>query len=147
MSQELLNNGVISGTTPGWEAILNNNTINLLNYIKTFFLSSAPIAGGRRVTISLQNASGQAVASRELLRVRVSDAEGFIDSATATVAIHGDTTLIKSFSANKDLLIKSNTSGVFSVDVLYTGGPYRLNIGPSDVYPVFANYHNFIELA
>ena len=35
MAQEILNNGVISGSTPGWEAILNNNTSNLLNYIKT----------------------------------------------------------------------------------------------------------------
>lgn len=146
MAHELLNNGDISGATPGWEAILNNNTHNLLAYIKTFYMQSSAIGGGRQVAIQLRDAENQPVTAQELLRIRLSDAGNFnVTSDAVSLAVAGGT-LVESIVPNKDIIVKSLASGLFVVNALYASGSYRLNIGPALVYPVFANYHNYIEL-
>jgi hypothetical protein len=144
MGQELLPQDQIVASTSGWETLLNDNTDRLQQYIKTFVISHpTPGATTATVTIQLEDSKGTAVSEEVFVRVRISDEGEVTNATTATISAVGTGTTVQTFTANKDLLIQSDSSGTIVVTITDAAAEIvTLNIGPSEVNPTFANYHN-----
>ncbi|MCP4612146.1 MAG: hypothetical protein GY845_25910 [Planctomycetes bacterium] len=146
MAQEILPQNQISANTSGWNTLLNDNTDNQQQYIKTFVIShTTPAANASDATIQLEDAAGNVVNEVAFVRVRIADEGEVTNSSTATISAVGTGTIVQTFTATKDLLIKSDANGTIVVtitDVGATGNIFTVNIGPSEVNPMYANYHN-----
>lgn len=146
MAQETLPLNQIDAQTAGWETLLNANADNTQQYISTFLIALDGAVGATtaNIDIQLEDAAGNAVTDTQyFLRVRISDSGGVTNATNATVAVRGSTTLQQSFTSSKDILVKSDAAGLVELTVTdATDEIVTLNIGPSEVNPLFANYHN-----
>lgn len=151
MTQRLLvQNQISPSTASGWDSLINTNTDNLQHYIYTFAITaSSPGAGTTSsIEIQLEDAAGNPVTDRDFfLRVQIANSNTVTNATNATVARTGDTTLITSYTSSKDLLVKSSAAGLITLTVTDAANEIvSLNIGPSLLRPLFANYDNYINI-
>ena len=151
MSQKYLNLLDILQNSVAWKDDWNRNIAILqdaLRTLKVTLQSPGDTTTPYLIQIQLQDATGNDKHEQFLLRVRVSDYPLYSVATNATVIVDTGTTLIDSYTPNKDIVVKSDANGLVKL-VVHDSQPesFRLLIGDADVSPMFANYNNPLDVS
>ncbi len=132
----------------GWQEEWNLNAGYAKNALRTFhatMVNGDPVTP-YNVSIQLQDAEGNNVAETTIMRVRITDWATYTPSILKTFAATGSTTLLETKTANTDLILKSNASGLITFDVTNPGyGGFKVLLGADVLGPQFANYNNSLS--
>lgn len=95
------------------------------------------------IEIQFQDFLGNPVSERVFIRTRITDQGGYLDATNAEIsAVTGDNTEVAEALTNKkDLILKSNSTGLFTLRVSdQTGDAWRLATGPPPLLSKRAAY-------
>ncbi len=100
------------------------------------------------MTINTQGDTGSAsrihiegAGATDYLRVRVCDSAGYANATNATIAAAGSSSLVETLTASKDLVFKSDSSGLVELDLTdATAETVTLRIGPAPMSARRADY-------
>lgn len=131
-----------------WASDWNQNIAILKDCFRTFKFTIT-VQGSHTspstVTIQLQDATGTVnVQEQFYLRCRVANSAGYTNATNATIAAGAGTTLVETLTANKDLILQSDSTGKITLTCTDTTiESYLLLISQQNVLsPKFANYNN-----
>lgn len=95
-----------------------------------------------RVDIQLQDAAGNSINETVYLRVRIVNNNGYANATNGTIAVFTGT-VVETLTANKDLIIKSNSSGLIQITCTdATIETFQVLIGSASLSGSFDNWHN-----
>lgn len=113
--------------------------------VTTLGSHTGPVAS--LVTINTVDNAGNAIAGVKTIRVRICNSGVFANSTNATIAAHSGTTLVDTATATKDLILKSDTNGVFKVDVTdATAETVTLRTGPAPIGGAHGDYSASVNI-
>ena len=69
------------------------------------------------VTVQLQDLHHNSISETDYLRVRVCDEAGYTPATNATIAPTASSTTVQTLTTDKDLILRSDTAGLFTIDV------------------------------
>lgn len=149
MPQEILSFASISPLQENWDAALQAAVFSLANALKSFLMSiyvQGSHTAPSHVRIQICDANGEPMTRVFQLRVRVTDNASYAPATNATISAWIGT-LVETKTANKDLIIESDSTGL--IDVLCTdttAETFNVLIGPPPVNAEFANYNNALAV-
>lgn len=149
--REELNTLDINAKQAGWDATVQTNFERLAELLR-FFDPSISVQGGiatpSTIHIQLKDGNGNNLSEQVYCRIKVCNNGTYNNSTNATIATTGGSTTLLNYTAGKDILVRSDSSGL--IELTLTDGVAEtvvLRMGPSEVTPTFANYHKTLDVA
>lgn len=128
-----------------WDASLQSLVASLRSVLRTFAMTIS-VQGTHltpsRVNIQLQDSVGNNLAETSYLRVRAVNNNGYANATNATIAVFTGT-VVETLTASKDLVIKSNASGLIQLTCTDAAvETFQILIGRPTLLAKFADYRN-----
>jgi len=147
--QQIIDVKEVAISAPEWDVVVDYNFEQILEHLNTWEMTEA----GNIVTIQLQDAKGEDVAEEHFLRVRICDVDEFAVSGISEFIVTTGT-VVETHTANKDVTIQSDASGVIVIDLYNpvtttTQEPVvgTLRIGSPSVGSRLGDYSNTLTLS
>jgi acetamidase/formamidase len=147
--QQTINIFELAISAPEWDALADANFSAIQKFLSTWEMTEAD----NTITIQLQDANGDDVLEEHYLRVKLCDGTGYTVAAASQFNVTTGTT-VETFTANKDLVIKSNASGIIKIQLTLsatttTSEPVVgiIRIGPPSVSARIGDYSNTLTVS
>lgn len=154
--QQLLTVYEIAISAPEWDVLADANFTGIAQFINTWEMTE----DANTVSIQLQNANGEDVEEECYLRIKLCDGTGYTVSSDSEYTITVGTE-VEEFIADKDLVIKSNSTGLITIQLTLsstttaagtttvTAEPVTgiIRIGPPSVSTRLGDYSNTLTVS